>query len=1583
MKSSLPFKICLVFVLGFFAFTQAQQPKIPQLINAGTHEKCGFNDRHQHLMQTDPSYALKRQQEEAFIENYSRQPFVDKALKTIPVVVHVIHKGEAIGVGSNISDAQIQSAIDNMNDAYRNASPYTGVDTEIEFCLAQRDANGNPSTGIVRVLGTGVTNYSSQGIISSNEQAVKALSKWDNTKYYNFWIVSEIDDNNGGAGTQGYAYFPGAGPSVDGAVMLYNSFGYDPDGTLGYNLKSYTNMNVTAVHEMGHALNLYHTFEGDGSGSTCPTGNGCGSGVGDCIADTPPHKRSQSDCVADGTANACQGGTTAGDYQHNFMDYSSDVCQTEFTANQSTRMNATLTGGGLRASLTASDGCNPADNQRDASITSIVAPVSSYCQTTFSPQVTLRNFGLNTLTSVTINYNIDGGTNQVYSWTGSLATGASEVVTLNPVTTTTGAHTFSASSTLPNGLADNYAPNDAASVSFTITSSGTLPFLEDFEGAFPPTGWTNVSNDPADAPTWDVEGIKELVKKSVTVQSSGSAGNAMAINGYAYSTSTGDRYDHMTSPSIDLSSAGSPELKFQVAHAYYNTTTNIEGLKVYISTDCGVNYTVIYDKSAAALATNGQNSNSWLPTAAGHWRQETIDLAAYAGDVVKFRFETYSNYGNNLFIDKINVVDNCASPVFTSHPSNSTNCAGATVTLTAANTNGGTYQWQEDAGGGFVNINDGVIYSGAMTNSLTLTGVSVGLNGYAYRAVVTNGCGSVNSNQATLTVNAVPAMPVINAGGATTFCSGGSVVLTSSSSTGNTWSTGETTQSITVSSTAAITVVTTSNGCPSPTSATTNVTVNATPGINLGTQSNPTACLATDGTVQITGSATGDLSWTGTAAGMMSNVTLPAIVSGLGAGTYNFTLTNACTSNTVSATLDDPGAPATPTITAGGSTTICQGQSLTLTSSSATGNTWSTGETTQAISVSAAGSYFVTVTVAGCSATSASTNVTVNSIPATPTITAGGATTFCSGGNVVLTSSASGGNTWSTGETTQSITVNSTAAVTVTTTVNGCTSSASATTNVTVNPNPSISLGTQSNPTACSATDGSVLISGSGTGDLSWTGTAAGMMSGVTLPATVSGLGAGSYSFSFTNGCASNTVSATLTEPGAPATPTITAGGTTALCTGGSVVLTSSSATGNMWSTGETTQAITVTTAGSFFVTVTQTGCSATSASTAVTMNPIPAAPSITAGGATTFCDGGSVVLTSSASANNLWSTGETTQSITVTSGNNITLEVVENGCSSASVSELVTVNPVPATPTVTASALTTICVGETIDLTSSAASGNTWSTAETTQTITVSAAGNYNVTVSNGMCSATSADITITVNTSAPAAPTVTASGALTFCEGGNVVLTSSEATGNTWSTGETTQSVTVTQAGSYTVSIGSGNCVATSTASAVTVNANPAVTLDPFSDVCNTAAAFALTQGLPAGGTYTVNSNAATTFDPAAATVGANTIVYTFTDANSCSGSASGTITVNDCSAISENAMELFLVYPNPTSSSILLSGDKLTQVKAVSLIDATGRLVLSIAQPESQKAIDLSAYSSGVYTLVIAGDGFNEKVKIHIQK
>lgn len=325
-----------------------------------TNEPCATEIIHNKLLLSKPGYAQKVKSNEAIlqqtIQENSSGNRSQAATYKVPLVVHVLHLGEPIGTGTNISDAQIYSAIESLNKAYRKeaGSIYdgNGVDTDIEFCLASKDPNGNPTTGINRINATGVADYENIGINSdSNEVPLKALSFWDNTRYYNIWVVSEIDDNNGGAGTQGYAYYPPGGVfTEDGTVVLHNAFGFDPNMSLGYNLKSYTNLNITLIHELGHGLDVYHTFREDVNGTTCPPNNpGQCANEGDYVCDTPPHIRSASNCLSDGTPNACVSGSTVGEHQHNYMDYSSDACQNMFTAGQSDRMTATLTS--LRSSL--------------------------------------------------------------------------------------------------------------------------------------------------------------------------------------------------------------------------------------------------------------------------------------------------------------------------------------------------------------------------------------------------------------------------------------------------------------------------------------------------------------------------------------------------------------------------------------------------------------------------------------------------------------------------------------------------------------------------------------------------------------------------------------------------------------------------------------------------------------------------------------------------------------------------------------------------------------------------------------------------------------------------------------------------------------------------------------------------------------------------------------------------------------------------------------------------------------------------------------------------------------------------------
>ncbi len=420
--------------------------------------------------------------------------------------------------------------------------------------------------------------------------------------------------------------------------------------------------------------------------------------------------------------------------------------------------------------------------------------------------------------------------------------------------------------------------------------------------------------------------------------------------------------------------------------------------------------------------------------------------------------------------------------------------------------------------------------------------------------------------------------------------------------------------------------------------------------------------------------------------------------------------------------------------------------------------------------------FTITPTADGCPGSPITATVLVNPTPPTPTITPSGPTTFCAGGSVTLTSSAASGNQWY------------------------------------ESGNP---IGGETNTT--------LVVTASG--NYSVIETQAGCSSAPSL-----------------------VVSVTVTP--LPPTPTITPGGPTTFCAGGSVTLTSSAASGNQWYIngnpigGETNQTYVATASGNYTVVVTALGCpSAPSAPTTVTVNPIPPTPTITPGGPTTFCTGGSVTLTSSSASGNQWYLngnpigGATNQNYSATASGNYTVLVTLLGCSSAASSPTsVTVNPIPATPTITPGGPTTFCAGGSVTLTSSAASGNQWYIngnpigGATNQNYSATASGNYTVVVTVlGCSSAPSAPTAITVNP-IPPTPTITPGGPTTFCAGGGVVLSSSSASGNQWYLngnpigGATSQVLGVNFSGDFTVIVTQLGCSsAASSITTVTVKPNP----------------------------------------------------------------------------------------------------------------------------------------------------------------
>lgn len=694
--------------------------------------------------------------------------------------------------------------------------------------------------------------------------------------------------------------------------------------------------------------------------------------------------------------------------------------------------------------------------------------------------------------------------------------------------------------------------------------------------------------------------------------------------------------------------------------------------------------------------------------------------------------------------------------------------------------------------------------------------------------------------------------------------------------------------------------------------------------------------------------------------------------------------------------------PISPTVSTNSS--ICPGASANITAAGGTGYTWYNGATsigaTPTVSVSPAATtqYSCVVTSGACSAT-VYTTITVRIPPAAPTVSASGPTTICAGQDIDLTSSYPTGNTWSTAETSSTITVSTAGPFTVTQTdAFGCVSAASAPVSITINPIPVIASGTVNNPSACSTATGSIQVTGGGTGDVSWTGTANGSATGVSLPYIIPTLAAGSYDITFEDGigCTSNTLSINLSDPTPPATPTITAGGPLTFCSGGSVTLTSSQASGNVWTanTGSSTaQQVTATATGNYSVTYTDgSGCSATSASVLVTVNNNPVAPTITPSGATIFCSGGSVNLSSSQGSGNVWSANAgsvTTQTIPVNTSGSYTVTFTNgNGCSAMSAPTVVTVNPLPviAEGTITSPSSCGSATGS-IQITGTGTGDVTWSgTASGSATgvtlpyvIPGLAAGTYNITFENGNgCTSTVLSSSLSDPTP-PATPTISTSGSTTICAGESVTLTSSQATGNVWSANAgsaTTQGVSATNAGSYTVTYTDGSgCSATSAPTVVTVNALPTVTQSALSTVCVYDSPIALTGGSPASGVYSGTGVATGNFNPATAGIGTHTITYTYTDGNSCTASATADITVDGCAAIGENHLTNLKVYPNPTQNKLTI---ELTGNFNYEITDTKGRIIEK-GEGDDSSIVNTTYYTSGVYFLNLSSEKVSTMIRI----
>lgn len=302
---------------------------------------CGTMEHLHEMLQQDPDMQgrmdLIEFQTRDYVDQFRQLNGQPQSTITIPVVFHVVYYNST----QNISDARIMDQLAQLNKDFAAANsdllkvpaafqPRVG-NTGIQFCLAQRDPNGNATTGIIRKQTTRTSFGTNNDVKYSSKGGSDA---WPRDKYLNVWICNLSN------GLLGYAQFPGGTAATDGVVVLFSSVGGEnvPGTATPYHLGR------TLTHEVGHWLNLRHIW-GDAT---------CGN---DFVDDTPTQQTSNTGCPTFPKVT-CSNGPN-GDMFMNYMDYTNDACMYMYTIGQGTRMNALFGPGGARAALLNSDGCTP------------------------------------------------------------------------------------------------------------------------------------------------------------------------------------------------------------------------------------------------------------------------------------------------------------------------------------------------------------------------------------------------------------------------------------------------------------------------------------------------------------------------------------------------------------------------------------------------------------------------------------------------------------------------------------------------------------------------------------------------------------------------------------------------------------------------------------------------------------------------------------------------------------------------------------------------------------------------------------------------------------------------------------------------------------------------------------------------------------------------------------------------------------------------------------------------------------------------------------------------------------------------
>ena len=586
--------------------------------------ECGTDEVHAQYLKSNTEAEAMMEAFEAYyraeVEARSKMPKRtaeelrgSEALKyTIPCVVHVVHNN---GV-ENISDAQVISQFKRMNEDFRRmpetAGYGSGPDYQMEFELASKDPNGNPTNGIVRVQSS-LTVHN----MDSQQSSLKNLSKWPQNEYLNIWIVRSIASTQ--PGVLAYATFPANGGNAnDGVVNSYFCWGttgaVDASRALGR----------VGTHEVGHWVALFHPFQPSSGSSGC-TGAGTASctSQGDRICDTPPVAAATFGNPA--RRNTCQEPNDRPDRSRNYMDYTDDPHKDEFSVNQRTRSHISMENDNFRRNMFGSNnlqatGTGPyrlpeANFVAENKVSCVNAPV----------QFT------------------DWSNGHPSSWSWSFPGGTPATSSdRHPLVTYAAPGTYDVTLTVGNltGNSPAFSKNGYIVITDEVK---TFPIAEDFEGTFPPSGWHTLNPDNSS--------FNAFIQGNVGGYSNSS--KSARMNMFIYRMY--DQLDALVTPTINMSNAIEPKLYFDLAYAQYADLYS-DTLRIYASEDCGHTWSELFEKGGAELASKPTVQTTNFSPAAAEWITQAVDLSGYIGKPnVRLKFETQNGYGNSLYIDNVAV----------------------------------------------------------------------------------------------------------------------------------------------------------------------------------------------------------------------------------------------------------------------------------------------------------------------------------------------------------------------------------------------------------------------------------------------------------------------------------------------------------------------------------------------------------------------------------------------------------------------------------------------------------------------------------------------------------------------------------------------------------------------------------------------------------------------------------------------------------------------------------------------------------------------------------------------------------------